>query len=254
MSEEVDPYATPASTVDDDVGYRGVGPRSVSAGSGWMWIAQAWELFKRDPGTWVGIIVVFMIINVGLSLIPLVSILGSLLGPVFVGGIMLGCAEADRGDGLKLGHLFAGFSAHTGRLVLVGVMYLVGMLVIVVGIAIFVVGAMSAGSEDPLMYALAVLVGLAVMIPLLMAYWFAPVLIVLEEASAIEAMKMSFSACLKNVVPFLVYGLMSMLLLIVGMIPLGLGLLIVAPVLSATMYTAYLDIFSADSADEALVA
>ena len=40
-----------------------------------------------------------------------------------------------------------------------------------------------------------------------MLNWFAPALVALRGAPAIEAMKLSFLACLRNWVPFLVYGL-----------------------------------------------
>ena len=40
-----------------------------------------------------------------------------------------------------------------------------------------------------------------------MLNWFAPALVALRGATAVEAMKLSFFACLRNWVPFLVYGL-----------------------------------------------
>ena len=40
-----------------------------------------------------------------------------------------------------------------------------------------------------------------------MLNWFAPALVALRGATAVEAMKLSFFSCLRNWVPFLVYGL-----------------------------------------------
>ena len=84
---------------------------------------------------------------------------------------------------------------------------------------------------------------IALALPLLMALWFAPALVVFHDVQPMAAMKASFFACLKNIVPFLVYGLIGLLLLIVALIPFGLGLLVFGPVLWATTYTGYRDIF-----------
>jgi uncharacterized membrane protein len=56
-------------------------------------------------------------------------------------------------------------------------------------------------------------------------------------------MKMSFSGCLKNILPFLLYGIIAMVLFILATIPIGLGLLVVVPMLTASIYTGYRDIY-----------
>jgi len=56
-------------------------------------------------------------------------------------------------------------------------------------------------------------------------------------------MKSSFQGCLRNMLPFLIYGILGFLLAIVAVIPLGLGLLVLGPVMWGTMYVGYRDIF-----------
>ena len=56
-------------------------------------------------------------------------------------------------------------------------------------------------------------------------------------------MAASFRGCLRNVVPFLLYGLIGFGLAIVASIPFGLGWLVLGPVTMATIYTSYCDIF-----------
>jgi uncharacterized membrane protein len=76
-----------------------------------------------------------------------------------------------------------------------------------------------------------------------MAVWFAPSLVVLNDLGIGDALKASFAACLKNIVPFLVYGVIGFGLAIVATIPFGLGWLALGPTLAASVYTAYRDIF-----------
>jgi len=192
------------------------------------------------------------------SLIPVIGPIATmLLWPVVAGGLMLGAREVDRGDALTFGHLTAGFSANVGQLILVGVAYLVGMIV-AGGIAMLVAGVGmgtmmmgASGGGDPAMMGaagatgilLAVLIAFALLLPVYMATWFAPALIVFHGSGAIDAMKASFFGCLKNIVPFIVYGLIGLLLSIVASIPFGLGWLVLGPVVIVSIYAGYRDIY-----------
>jgi uncharacterized membrane protein len=172
---------------------------------------------------------------------------------------MLGCRALDRGETFEVAHLFAGFKTNTSQLVMVGVFYAIGILVIV-GIVVLVVAvagggvllsaavggkalAMLAGGAFIVLALFAVLLASLLVIPLLMATWFAPPLVVFGNLAALDAMKSSFSACLKNFASFLVYGLIGIVLAVAASIPLMLGWLVLAPVLIASVYTGYRDIY-----------
>ena len=89
------------------------------------------------------------------------------------------------------------------------------------------------------------------MMPLLMAYWFAPVLVGLNNLTAVAAMRLSFRASVRNILPFLLYGLIFIVLLALAIIPFGLGLIVVVPVMMTSLYTSYVDVFSLDTATPA---
>ena len=76
-----------------------------------------------------------------------------------------------------------------------------------------------------------------------MAAWFASALVALDGMEPWQALKSSFFACLKNIIPFLVYGLVMLVLSIIATIPLGLGWLVLGPLTIASIYTAYRDVF-----------
>ncbi|MFO1361624.1 MAG: BPSS1780 family membrane protein [Burkholderiales bacterium] len=258
-----DPYAAPRARVADvpsaapDGNFIPDG-QAVAAGNGWQWLLDAWELFKRQPGMWIALAVVFIVVVTLINLVPLVgSLAAALLGPVFAGGIMAGC-QAVRGDGaLEIGHLFAGFKANTGKLALIGVFNLLAWIVIflvimvIVGAGAFALmmgggnpsAATAVGSAMSLM--LGILLALALSVPVYMALWFAPALVMLNDFEPIPALKTSFGACLKNIVPFLLYGVILFAAAIVASIPFALGWLVLGPVLAISVYTGYRDIFYA---------
>jgi uncharacterized membrane protein len=252
------PYAAPRAPVADaaspQAGNFVPGGRNVPAGNGWTWIVQGWNLFRRQPGMWIGIVVVLALMSLVAAMIPFIGSLALMvLFPVFTAGLMLGCRAQAEGGELGFGHLFAGFRERFGPLAAVGAIYLgvtmaIALVVgIVTGASMF---AMMSPGADPAAaagaaagVALAMLVMLALMIPLFMAVWFAAPLVVFHERGAIEAMKESFSGCLRNIVPFLFYGVILMVLSVVASIPVGLGWLVLGPVLAASIYTAYRDIY-----------
>jgi len=183
-------------------------------------------------------------------LIPLVGIVVSLLLPVFMAGPIIARRPLAQGGNARFGQPFAGFKPRFGSLLLVGVISLVVGVVITV-IALLVAGAgdliLNRGTVDPEMLATKMLLGflvvLALMLPLVMATWFAAALIAFHEMGALEAMKSSFIACLKNFLPFLIYGLILLIPSLVATLPLGLGWLVLGPVVAASIYTAYRDIY-----------
>jgi uncharacterized membrane protein len=89
----------------------------------------------------------------------------------------------------------------------------------------------------------AVLIGTLFALPLMMAFWFAPPLVMLRNEEPVAAMKASFAACLVNIWPMFVYGLVGIVLMIVATIPFGLGWFVLCPVFATSIYASYKDIF-----------
>jgi hypothetical protein len=230
--------------------------QKVATSRGMEWFSEGWRLFRASPGIWVAIFVIFMLLSLVLAVLPLGSVISSLCYPAVVAGVMLGCTSLEQGGPLEVAHLFAGFKKNVGSQLLVGLLYLVGMMLIgfVAGItAALVIPLMMGGNfkaEDLNgMLAMApfilivVLVVLLLMLPLIMAFWFAPALVVFHDVQPMAAMRSSFQGCLKNFMPFLIYGIVGLLLGILAIIPVGLGLLVLGPVMWGSMYAGYRDIF-----------
>lgn len=238
------------------------GGRSVDVGRGAAWWGDGWRLFTASPWMFVAVVVLFVVCLAALSIVPVVgSIAGTLLGPVFAGGLLAGCRALARGGELAVAHLFAGFSDRLGPLIVLGLFYLIGSAVIFFVFAGLLVGAVGMSGISALLTGDALQAGVAMFatlgigaliaslvaallgIPLLMACWFAPALVALRGDEPFAAMKTSFGACLSNMPPFLVYGLIGLGFAILASIPLGLGWLVLAPVSVASIYTSYQDIF-----------
>lgn len=222
-------------------------PRAVAAGRGWYWIATGFnDHYAKAPGPWIAATVLIAAITLLLGMIPIINLAGSILGTVFSGGLMLGCHAQRRGEPFRIGHVFAAFSSHGRNLAIIGLVYTVAnalVALLLVSFAGLSLGAAGEPTGAPLSVLMAALVALVLLIPVIMAYWFAPVLVVLGGCQPVDAMKRSFIACQRNMVPFLVYGAAMAGITIVALIPLGLGLLIAIPTIVASIYVAWQDIF-----------
>ena len=227
--------------------------RVVDAGRAIEWLKEGWQLFLKNPGIWIGITVALFVVGFVLSLIPLVGqLVLNLLTPVLGGGLLLGCRSLRDGNDIRFDHLVAGFKHNTGNLIMVGVYYTVGMALIMIitfliGGGAALTGAITGNGIGAGIIAggflLAMLVMLVLMLPLIMAVWFAPALVTFHNVEPIAAMKASFAVSLKNMVPFLVYGIVVMVLAFVASVPLFLGWLVLIPMLVGAHYISYLDIF-----------
>ena len=233
--------------------------RVVAAGNGWQWIVDGLRLFLRSPLLWLAFTLVLSALWVASFLIPVLGhLLFYLFLPCIFAGMMIGCREQDRGGRLRFDHLFAGFRENAAALVTLGGVFLVSM-VIVSGTMFVMVGgpkfmeiarqpAVDPETARALLPTLlpALLFGLTALLPVFMVLSYAPLLVAIDKLSPVQAMRLSFAACLRNVMPFLVYGLVAMMLMmLVGILTFFFGLVFLIPVLICSVYTSYKDIFAA---------
>ncbi len=235
---------------------------AVAAGRGADWWSEGWRYFSASPIIWIVIAILYLAIMIGLGVIPVIGQIASMLvHPALTAGLMIGCRAQDRGKELTVGHLFAGFGDRLSPLIVLALLYLAGWIAIGLVTASLLVAVIGGSTLGALLSGNAVQAGIAMLsalslgalvvllvalllaVPLLMAIWFAPALVVLRGDEPFAAMKTSFNASLRNVPPFLVYGLVGLLLAIIATIPLGLGWFVLAPVYAASIYAGYKDIF-----------
>ncbi len=249
------------TTAASDYGLELVVPgRHLPAGAGPAWIGKGWTLFTKAKLMWVIAVVMLFILIGAMNLVQGVGTLAfQILNPVITAGFVVACRNLEIGGEFELEHLFAGFRRHFVQLLLVGIAFVAASVVLLLAFGlVFGFGAMevfiggdaekmaAAAGESSLTMILGVLVAVALTLPLVAATWFAPALVVINEMGPVAAMKASFFGCFGNFIAFTLYGLVMGVLLLVAMIPFGLGMLVWMPVLIASNYAAYRAIFTTD--------
>ncbi len=227
--------------------------REVDAGACFDWLQQGWLLFLVNPGIWIGCTVLLLVILMAISIVPFFGqIAAHLLVPLFGAGMFQVCRQLANGDEAQISDLFIGFRRSAGPLVMVGVLYAASVF----GLAFLaflligggVLGGAITGSVAGVSIAFGgvMLAGLLVMVlsvPVIMATWFAPVLVLFHDMKPAAAMHASFAAGARNWVAMVIFGIFLVVALFFAMLPLGLGLLLLLPIFSGAVYASYRDIF-----------
>jgi len=256
-------------------------PIRVPASHGWLWIKDCTELYLGEPRRWTGMMLLLGLLMIALSMIPVLgSLLSTMVGPVFAGGLMLGAQAQQQGRALQVAAIFEGFGRPRNQLLSLGAFHLlfglaIGLILLVCILLTFkgqVVGKDAAVLIIEHFPAIALIGLLAVLltVPMTMAFWFAPCLVALGNNSAWESLQTGFRAMLKNWSAFLVYSLILLAVILglsflYGLLAGFLGLffqakpsqlfiriallVLVSPTLALftlSCYTAYRDVFRTD--------
>ena len=237
------------------------------AQAGMAWIRSGWALFRTWPVAWMGMTAAAFLAIMGLSMLPWVgAMLVELLSPILVAGYMYAARAAERGEPVTFLYLGEGARTHAKPLLVIGAVYLLaGLLINQVMVALGgsglqemlrmaqnPAGLTPEAAEAALAQSLpAMLVGLLLYTPLLMATWFAPALVAFAGYAPGNALWWSLWTCFANWRPLLLYSLVMGLIAAVAMLmPFGLGLLVFLPWAMTSTYVAYNAQFVTDSATQ----
>jgi hypothetical protein len=252
------------SMQQDAVTPAGAGFRRAPSDHGAQWWSSAWRLlFDRGAaGVWIGMVLVATLIYFLLSRFPLVGwIAGHAAWFTLAGGLMIAARKTDEGTPPDFKDLFAGFGPSLGPLV-VGAVLVVACTMVVFAVAALVattlgISAALSGVLNDSMQNWGALLGigaaalllalftLALLVPIAMAAWLAPALIVLKGRPPVESLKQSLAASWGNLGAMTVYGLLWIIFALLASLPLMLGWLVLAPLMVLSSYAAYKDLFEA---------
>jgi len=251
----------------------------VPAGHGVGWLAQGFRLFRAAPLAWLLLVFSYWFLMTFVSVLPLIGVAAaSILVPPFAVGFMAASRAAERGGPVGVGLLFEGFRQRVGVQLTLGGVYLLSLVLLLAATALADGGALArwmlAGeAPDPAVvrsgeFVAALALAAALYVPVMLSFWFAPVLAAWHSLSAPKALFFSLFACWMNWRAFLAYGLAAAVLTLVlpfvalsaiALLAQDVGrtsvmslvfpfVILLLPTLFASFYASYRDIFSSDAA------
>ncbi len=203
---------------------------SLGANDAWQWIVRGWQLFLKNPVVWVVSTLIYIVSLFVLNMVPVIgALLAAVLTPVLIAGLLFGANELHQGRILTPAHLFQAFQDQSRLMQLA----LLGLVPLTVTLLQKGVMAMSLPQE------LTTLTGLVLSLAGACALLFGLPLVMLGNTRALDAVMASLRACRAHPLAIAVFLGLALLLMILAMIPLGLGLLVYLPVMVAAVHTSY---------------
>jgi hypothetical protein len=186
---------------------------------GVLWLRQAFVMMWAQRVRWLLLLLAYYVIMLLIHNVPYAgSLVAPILKPVFAVGFLAAAWSQERGEVPALHHLFKGFRANLRVLLPLGIVFGVGMTA-AVGATSFIddgklLGVMSGTAvvdeaflASPDVQA-AMLLGALCALPVLLASWFAPALVVFQDCGAARALATSLRAAVANARPIAVYALL----------------------------------------------
>lgn len=242
--------------------------RRLPARRGVFWLLAGYQLFRRNPPLLTALTLTYLlVIQVAIRLLPEASaFLLPMALPAMIVIVANGARIADQGNRLLPGSLLHGVKGNGVPLLRLGGIHLIGAFIFIGVVVLFENGGVKFADleqpDDPeLVWALLRL--FLVAIPFLMAFLFPPYLTGWDGVPALKSVFFSFVACVRNwrtlvyylfVVGAVAIALPGLVLIVAGSISTAalqvmqvvvrmLMVFLLAPVLSASIYVAYRDIF-----------
>ena len=236
----------------------------VAASRGALWLAEAFNLFRRKPMAWIGLCMGWIVITFGLILVPFIGgVIANFLQPVFFASFAIAAYRQTQGEDVVMGDLFTGFRRNLRSLINLGALLLIAEIAIFALMALL--GLPMAGAEDGSFtmseyvqmlkgkeWILAV--GFLLTVIVKGALWFAPPLIAFHGMTTSHAIRWSAYAALANLGAMMVYGAVLLVIFFLGLLPWALGLVVVIPVMAISTFIGYREVFEPKAAQAAATA
>ena len=196
-------------------------PQNCPAGRGMVWIKQAWLLWKQALGNFLLLgflnILILGIVNAGLNAIGLKTasniIIGCLATLLGAGIITAAASQAETGE-MEVSQLFEGFRRNTSQLcILVALTTVIGLAIILLINQLFPIKTSLSLLEIQSIETKKIIIQIILEMSVNTMLWFTLPLIMLHDIPAIAAIKTSFSAVIKNILPITVTSIMFALIL-----------------------------------------
>ena len=225
---------------------------------GTAWLRRSYAMFRQHRLAWIGLLLAYYIVLLVIEAVPLIgSIVAPLVKPVLSVGFLAGAWTQERGGRPAISMVFRGFGANVRALLPLGLVFVVGISIALGATALvdggrlldLLYGAGPSAEDDPTVAArhveqvlasprvqLAMLFGALCALPTLLALWWAPALVVFQDARLATALRTSLRAAVGNWRAAARYALaIFMLGIVVPSLITTLLALLVPPPLNATI-------------------
>jgi hypothetical protein len=177
--------------------------RRLPARHGFLWLIASFRIFRSNPPLITALTMGYMFVVVAINLLPYIGpFLLPLALPTLIVVLANGCRAIQRGGGIGGVALTFGVQKRRVELVRLGGLHLIGSLVILIASSVMEGGQLALFApgktinEEEMVAAMARL--MLVAMPVVAAFWFAPLLTAWDDVTPMKSVFFSFVASWRN--------------------------------------------------------
>lgn len=204
--------------------------KTVDPAAGLNWLQGGWSAFRAGGAVLITMMLVSLLAVVVLRFVPLLgALLAPLAGTLLYAGMLKGLRKHAGGGDLSFDDLLSAVSDQDKAVHLV--------IIAAVPVAGALVASLFGGGFFGWVFSALVMLCVAALT------YFAVPLVLFRQMEAPQALAMSVRGVVQNLPAVLVYWMVCVLLIGLAVLPLGLGLLVLGPILLGAAYEAYAEIY-----------
>lgn len=226
------------------------------------YISKGFDIFKQNPGGYIGYAILFFMISLIVNMIPLLGFLIAIvITPPLSVGIAISAYKQEREGNMEFGSFFKGFD-YIGQLIVAYIIMLIIYFIVALPL-IFMIGfsflsSFTSGDPEAIMESYQEIAKLGVWLVLFMAIFayvgvsmrWTNYLIVFHKYDAVSAIKTSWQLVNKRWIWHFLFLLLCGLIILGGFIALLVGIVVAYPIIMAADYAGYADITGLNSNDD----
>jgi hypothetical protein len=187
---------------------------------GIAWLTASYAMFRQYRLAWIGLLLAYYVALLLVDVLPWIGVfVAPMIKPVLSVGFLAAAWSQERGGKPEMRMLLRGFGANLAALLPLGIVFVAGISIALGATALIdggqlldmLYGSAPAADDDPSAAArhvqatlgmprvqVAMLFGALCALPTLMALWWAPALVVFQDARLVAALRASFRAAAAN--------------------------------------------------------
>ncbi|NRQ43819.1 hypothetical protein HRH59_14790 [Rheinheimera sp. YQF-2] len=207
------------------------------------WLKQSWHIFMQAPLSWVLMFITLGALALFSQVNPLTAVIGILLNPFLTAGVYKSVVAVQQKQAITYTDLFKPLQETGCRAVFVRIAAL-NMLASIPLTSLAVMLLEQHQAEQPLSAGLVLLFVAGYILAWMIFAYAVAIAYFLRERSLVAIMQASFIACWRNITPLVVFGLLSLLLIMLTMPTMFIGLLLVVPLLNIAFFLSFNEFFA----------
>jgi hypothetical protein len=206
------------------------------------WLKQGWAIFMQAPFVWVLMFATLGVMALLSQIHPLTAVIGILLNPFLTAGIYKCVVAVQQKQSISYNDLFAALSESSCRAVFIRIAAL--NMLASIPLSTLAVKLLEQQQQHAVELSLVLLFVSGFLLTWMIFAYAVAIAYFLQERRILAIMQASFVACWRNITALVVFGLLSLVLIMLTMPTLFFGLLLVVPVLNIAFFLSFNELFA----------